>query len=182
MQSALQALLFLQAKTRGCRFYLALIFADCHELIMFGEAKLDYCRGPEQGFEPAGRGFPVADVKERILVLSPSAARAWALCRVLEEAGFDVWAGRNVQDGLVLAASLQFSAIVADENCANEHPELWQQMHEVSPQACVLVRSRKAEDGGKPLERPLGGSDEVLLGVLTLLLSQTQATVRAQAA
>jgi len=122
---------------------------------------------------------PVADL---ILVLHSSSARAWSLCRVLEEAGFDVWAGRNVQDGLVMAANLPFSAIVTDESCAREHPELWQQMHEVSPKACVVVQSRKHEDGGRRHERLLGGSDEVLLGVLTLLLPKTHEAVRAQAA
>ena len=124
----------------------------------------------------------MASVDSRILVLNPSPVRARRLCRKLASAGVETWSGSDVRDALVLAASLQFALVMAEESCTADHPELWQQLGELSPELPVLVYSQGRQPARRSIRTGLlRGSNEVLLAVL-LLLFQDGGAVKAHAA
>ena len=123
----------------------------------------------------------MAQASYRILLVDSSVPRGQTLCGTLAKAGWEIWPGRNVQDGLVLAAGLSFQLVLAHETSIHQHPELWAQLADALPVACWLVygetRTARRQNGAGIL-----GSDPGLILSVLMLLLEAHPISRAQAA
>jgi hypothetical protein len=109
----------------------------------------------------------------RILVVDSSVVRAQALCGIFAKAKWEIWAGRNVRDALVLAGGLTFDVVLVHESSTQQHPELWEQLAEWVAGACWLVHAEDAPRGRSKLGCGVLESDPALiLAVLMLLVEQ----------
>lgn len=105
---------------------------------------------------------------------------------MLERSGLEVWCGNDVRDLLVLASQLDFGAVLVDEISTLSYPELWDQADEALPDLPVLVHSASMKEGwheSRSTQRVgiAGGSPEVVLAMVTLLLQEAPQESRAAA-
>jgi hypothetical protein len=120
----------------------------------------------------------------RILVLKSSSSDAKEVRATLSRAGWEVWLGRTVQDGLLLSARLKFDAVIADESCSKSCPDLWHQLEDTLPEALWIIHRDRSSLGHRKQNQAnlLGRDSEVLLAVLLLALETKSERSRASAA
>ena len=122
----------------------------------------------------------------QVVCVDSSDFRGRELCVALQHAGCEVWRGRDVRDLLLLATTLTFRAVVADQASLLEFPELWAQVDEMMPAVPVLVHSA---DGNGQHRAPnvsrrvaiAGDRPELIVVMLTLLLESVSQEERAVA-
>ena len=122
----------------------------------------------------------------QVVCVDSSEFRGMELCAALRGAGCEVWHGRDVRDLLLLATTLNFQAVVADQASLLRFPELWAQVDEMLPGLPVLVHSG---DGTGKHRNPnllrqvaIGGDrPELIVVMLTLLLENGTRAERAVA-
>jgi len=122
----------------------------------------------------------------QVACVDSSEFRGRELCAALREAGCEVWHGRDVRDLLLLATTLNFQAVVADQASLLRFPELWAQVDEMLPELPVLVhsgdRNGKHRDPNLLRRVAIGGDrPELIVVMLTLLLENGSRAERAVA-
>lgn len=110
----------------------------------------------------------------RILCVDSSEARRFRLYALLENAGFDAWMTRDVDDALSLAARLPLDAVVADQPSTLGREDSWERLMRTRAALPVLVHSAEPVedscDGTGEAAAVRSGNPEVIMAFLTLLL------------
>jgi hypothetical protein len=90
-----------------------------------------------------------------------------------------------VRDALLLAAGLDFDAVVTDESCSEACPDLWRQLEDSLPEALWIIHRDRSKVRNQKRRRlgPIPGPDcEILLALLLLALETKRGRARANAA
>jgi hypothetical protein len=135
---------------------------------------------------PAVQLVGVKSMETHIACVDSSEFRRQELCAALREAGCEVWRGRDVRDLLLLATTLNFRVVVADQSSLLRFPELWAQVDEMLPEVPVLVHSAlgNGQHHARNVSRRVaiaGDRPELIVVMLTLLLENGAPEERAVA-
>jgi DNA-binding NtrC family response regulator len=113
--------------------------------------------------------------KAQVLCVDSSESRRHKLSALLEDAGYDVWTSRSIDEGLMLADELNPVALLADQFSTFFDDGDWKRLTTMHPHLPVLVHSAEPsmaalshEDGLFAAVRT--GDLEMVVAILTLLL------------